>query len=337
MGTDTPDAIAASPNTSKPTTVQNWLDRSELQGFNLPGEPITSDPIVTRLPTFEELKQAEESQCGQKFFVIDAARKDTSSGCEHVPCAAVGVLYIKDSPEHYHGQTTELYYVLDDGAEGSHMVIGNEVVPVRKGTIVLLPPGEKNKHGGFGELQALMLFTPGLAKKGNSAERDEQLTGVKSRASAAKLPTRDIAKQGEQTEGGIIVAQIPQNLLGTPGEIADDETQFARSIPNLSVTAMTVRGNDATSIKFRPGATSVVTILGGDGEVKLGEKRVSVAQNSVVLIPSGTPAALLARDGGAMNVLLARMYEDKQIVAANLTRGEGAVRSGVGGVVGTKE
>ena len=323
MAREAPADATALPVQPQKTTAQPWRTQSVRQGFNLPDQGIADGSIVSRLPTFTELKGAVESMCGQKFFVIEEKRTDKRTNRRDVPCATAGVLYIKDSPEHFHSETTELYLVLDVGEQGSQMVVGNEVVDLKPGMAILLPPGEANKHGGFGELQAFMLFSPGLAKKGNFAERDEIETGLMSRASAEKLQKKVIAgPESERTPGGTVVTQIPEQFLqDPPGEpIGDESIPFRRSIPGLSMTARTVRGDSPTLLVDDPLVTKVFLITGGKGQMLIGNKVQDVQKNDVVLVPAGVEHALLAAEGNAVNVVIATLSENTDLVQNGIDR-----------------
>jgi len=64
---------------------------------------------------------------------------------------------IDGAKPHYHRQATELYYVLE--GEGSVVLDGAEH-PVRKGTIVHIPPGVV--HAARGRMRVLVIGIPDI-------------------------------------------------------------------------------------------------------------------------------------------------------------------------------
>lgn len=60
--------------------------------------------------------------------------------------------------EHYHKRSTELYYVLD--GDGTVVLDGVEH-PVRKGSLVHIPPG--TVHGAKGRMRVLVIGIPDIA------------------------------------------------------------------------------------------------------------------------------------------------------------------------------
>jgi quercetin dioxygenase-like cupin family protein len=65
---------------------------------------------------------------------------------------------IDGAREHYHKRGTELYYVLE--GEGTVMLDG-ESHPVRKGSVVHIPPGVV--HGAKGKMRVLVVGIPDIA------------------------------------------------------------------------------------------------------------------------------------------------------------------------------
>jgi mannose-6-phosphate isomerase-like protein (cupin superfamily) len=53
-----------------------------------------------------------------------------------------------DARTHYHRQHTEIYYVLECG-DGAGIELDGQVVPVRPGHAVLIPPGVRHRAVGF--------------------------------------------------------------------------------------------------------------------------------------------------------------------------------------------
>ncbi|PIR53456.1 hypothetical protein COU76_00895 [Candidatus Peregrinibacteria bacterium CG10_big_fil_rev_8_21_14_0_10_49_10] len=149
--------------------------RAETVGFKVRGQEMADGAVVAQTPT--SLTDAELSVCGVKGFMIDEVRKfhreDGSS--KEVDCASVAALDIIDSPVHVHGVTQEMYEILE--GEGK-MVLGKEVADVKKGSVVVLPPGIE--HGLASNdpntpVKVLLSFTPGIAPKTEPEFRDEAI------------------------------------------------------------------------------------------------------------------------------------------------------------------
>ncbi len=92
----------------------------------------------------------ERSTCGWRDRLI--SREDTDVA------AWVHVVDIDGARAHYHKRSTELYYVLD--GEGSVVLDGVEH-PVRKGSLVHIPPG--TVHGVVGRMRVLVVGIPDIA------------------------------------------------------------------------------------------------------------------------------------------------------------------------------
>ena len=123
------------------------------------------------------LTGAELSVCGTKDFMTDERRIFTrpDGTSEEVDCAHIANLDIVDSPVHVHGVTYEIYQVLSGTGK---MVLDKEVVPVKKGTVISLPPGVE--HGLVSDdpnvpVNVLLTFIPGLAPKTKPEFRDEAI------------------------------------------------------------------------------------------------------------------------------------------------------------------
>lgn len=72
--------------------------------------------------------------------------------------ATVHVTEIKiDAERHYHKKLTEVYYFLECGPEAG-MELDGEVVAVRPGMCVLIPPGVR--HRALGEMKVLIVAQP---------------------------------------------------------------------------------------------------------------------------------------------------------------------------------
>ena len=62
-----------------------------------------------------------------------------------------------DAQLHYHKRLTETYYVLECGA-GARMQLDSEIVPVKPGTCIMIPPGVR--HRAIGEMKVLIIALP---------------------------------------------------------------------------------------------------------------------------------------------------------------------------------
>lgn len=97
------------------------------------------------------LRRAEDcptdvSICGTRQRLITAA--DT-------PLNSFSRVQISDAQAHYHGHTTEFYYVLE--GEG-YIELDGETVALAKGDMVMIQPGVK--HRAYGNLTALVVGNP---------------------------------------------------------------------------------------------------------------------------------------------------------------------------------
>ena len=57
----------------------------------------------------------------------------------------------------YHKQLTETYYVLECGAD-ARMQLDDEIIPVKPGMCVMIPPGVR--HRAIGEMKVLIVVLP---------------------------------------------------------------------------------------------------------------------------------------------------------------------------------
>ena len=94
----------------------------------------------------------ERSMCGWRHLLI--SRQDKDAGV----AAWAHAVDIDGAREHYHKLSTELYYVLE--GEGTVVLDGVEH-PVRKGSIVHIPPGVV--HGARGRVKVLVVGIPDIA------------------------------------------------------------------------------------------------------------------------------------------------------------------------------
>jgi len=179
--------------TKMATGMQARVLESRRIGFALRGEEnVTGKCLVTELP---ETPAGEVSCCGAKDFLIDEIREftDEAGSPVQIRCASSAVLEMTDAPIHLHATTLEYYIVL---AGSGKMVLGNEpeerIVPVREGSIIMLPPGQA--HGIVSDdpdipVKALLTFSPGLAPKDQLAYRDEQIIHPRTSTRLAELST----------------------------------------------------------------------------------------------------------------------------------------------------
>lgn len=110
-----------------------------------------NDSIIIR---HEGETERERSACGWRDCLIsreDAALK---------PAAWAHAVDVEVAQPHYHKIATELYYVLE--GEGTVVLDGLEY-PVRKGTIVHIPPGVI--HSSKGKMRVLVIGIPDISEK----------------------------------------------------------------------------------------------------------------------------------------------------------------------------
>ena len=62
-----------------------------------------------------------------------------------------------DAQLHYHKRLTETYYVLECRPD-ARMELDGEIVPVKPGTCILIPPGVR--HRAIGEMKVLIIALP---------------------------------------------------------------------------------------------------------------------------------------------------------------------------------
>ena len=93
----------------------------------------------------------ERSTCGWRDRLISREDREVAAWAHAVD--------IDGSRAHYHRRATELYYVLD--GEGAIVLDGAEH-PIRKGSIVHIPPGVV--HGAKGRMRVLVIGIPDIAE-----------------------------------------------------------------------------------------------------------------------------------------------------------------------------
>ena len=152
---------------------------AERIGFVSANNQVVSDQcLVVDIPSTPD---GAVSVCGTKDLLIEEVRRFTNNQgiSVDVRCASSAVLEMTDSPVHMHADTLE-YYIVRAGR--GQMILGNapdeRVVSVKEGSVIVLPPGQA--HGVVSDnpdvpIQALLIFTPGLAPKDQPEFRDEQI------------------------------------------------------------------------------------------------------------------------------------------------------------------
>lgn len=161
------------------------LGHSQTLGWLERGSPPAEGAVVVDLP--ETLDGAERSVCGVKGFLVDERREFTRKDKtrETVDCARVAALDIVDSPVHAHGETVETYHILKGRGQ---MVLGDEVVEVHEGKLILIPPGVPHGLCACNEnpVRVLMTFSPGLAPVTWPEFRDEKILHASTRETLAR-------------------------------------------------------------------------------------------------------------------------------------------------------
>ncbi len=107
-------------------------------------------PILVR---HEETAPKERSTCGWRHRLI--SREDAGTGV----AAWAHAVDIDGARPHYHKRGTELYYVLE--GEGV-VVLDGERYPVKKGSLVHIPPGVV--HAAEGRMRVLVVGIPDIGE-----------------------------------------------------------------------------------------------------------------------------------------------------------------------------
>ena len=107
-------------------------------------------PTLKTLVRHEGEVPRERSTCGWRDRLISREDSEVAAWAHAVD--------IDGAREHYHKRSTELYYVLD--GEGVVLLDGEEH-PVRKGSLVHIPPGVV--HGAKGRMRVLVVGIPDIA------------------------------------------------------------------------------------------------------------------------------------------------------------------------------
>ena len=111
----------------------------------------SASPVLVR---HEGEAPRERSTCGWRHLLISRQDRD------HNVSAWAHAVDIDGALEHFHKAATELYYVLD--GEGTVALDGVEH-PVRKGSIVHIPPGVI--HGARGRMRVLVVGIPDISEE----------------------------------------------------------------------------------------------------------------------------------------------------------------------------
>jgi len=111
---------------------------------------IAVSPVLVR---HEGEAPRERSTCGWRDLLI--SRQDAGTNV----AAWAHAVDIDGAKLHYHKRATELYYVLE--GEGTVVLDGVEQ-PVRKGSIVHIPPGVV--HGAKGRMRVLVVGIPDISE-----------------------------------------------------------------------------------------------------------------------------------------------------------------------------
>ena len=109
-------------------------------------------PTANTLIRHEGHTARERSACGWRDRLI--SHEDVAVN----PAAWAHAVDIDGAKLHYHRIATELYYVLE--GEGTVSLDGEEH-PVRKGSLVHIPPGVV--HGAKGKMRVLVVGIPDIA------------------------------------------------------------------------------------------------------------------------------------------------------------------------------
>jgi quercetin dioxygenase-like cupin family protein len=107
-------------------------------------------PTLKTLVRHEGEVPRERSTCGWRDRLISREDSEVAAWAHAVD--------IDGAREHYHKQSTELYYVLN--GDGVVLLDGDEH-PVRKGSLVHIPPGVV--HGAKGRMRVLVVGIPDIA------------------------------------------------------------------------------------------------------------------------------------------------------------------------------
>lgn len=105
----------------------------------------------------------EQTHVVEDFEAIDAKRCSCGwarRAFGNVPGAPLSLHTVDiqlDAKTHYHRDHTEVYYFLETGPD-AQMELDGEVIPVKAGMSVMIPPGVR--HRAIGEMRILNVVTP---------------------------------------------------------------------------------------------------------------------------------------------------------------------------------
>ena len=114
------------------------------------------------------MKRMGQSATARRFSVVDfadipgvacpcgTARRAFADVAEFPATIHVTSISI-DAQLHYHKRLTETYYVLECGAD-ARMQLDDEIIPVKPGMCVMIPPGVR--HRAIGEMKVLIVVLP---------------------------------------------------------------------------------------------------------------------------------------------------------------------------------
>jgi mannose-6-phosphate isomerase-like protein (cupin superfamily) len=114
-------------------------------------ETLMPDQTWATLVRHEGEAPREQSTCGHRDLLISREDDGTVAAWAHA-------VDIDGAREHYHRRSAELYYVLE--GEGQ-VTLDGQAHPVRKGSIVHVPPGVI--HGARGRMRVLVVGVPFIA------------------------------------------------------------------------------------------------------------------------------------------------------------------------------
>lgn len=111
-----------------------------------------TERIWSTLVRHEGEAPRERSTCGWRHRLISTEDAEGVAAWAHA-------VDIDGAREHYHRRSAELYYVLEGEGE---VLLDGQAYPVRKGSIVHIPPGVI--HGARGRMRVLVVGVPDIAE-----------------------------------------------------------------------------------------------------------------------------------------------------------------------------
>lgn len=110
-----------------------------------------SEPAVTRRYRIADFAEVPGVQCP-----CGTARRAFADVPDFPATVHVTSISL-DARAHYHKRLTETYYFLECGAD-ARMELDGEILPVKPGMAILIPPGIR--HRAIGEMKVLILVLP---------------------------------------------------------------------------------------------------------------------------------------------------------------------------------